>query len=448
MRLEPTYLGDWLTRHPVPAGSGRVWIAFSGGMDSTVLLHLARALRDAGEVADLRAIHIDHGLHQASAEWARRCRATCRELGIPLSVTRVSVRVLRGESLEAVARQARYGAFGEHLGAGDRLLVAHHSRDQLETFLLQALRGSGPDGLAAMPAVSPLGPGFLMRPLLAVEHAAITDYGRSRELDWIEDPANVSLDYDRNYLRHEILPPLERRWPSAARTVSRSATLCAEVSGLLGALADRDLAERMDGHGRLNTAGLQELDAARLRNLLRQWLRRRRLPMPSQRKLERIRVDALTARYDRTPCIRWAGGEVRRYRRSLYGMTPLPPRPDPGPCHWDGCSPFELPSGLGRLVLVRGEAPGLDPSVMGARLAVGFRRGGERLTLRSRTGSRALKSLLQEVGVVPWMRPRVPLLFVDGELAAVAIGWYASGLAAAPGAPALRLHWEGAPALH
>ncbi|HYW03180.1 MAG TPA: tRNA lysidine(34) synthetase TilS [Gammaproteobacteria bacterium] len=447
MHLEPAYLNDWLAQHPVPAASGRVWVGFSGGMDSTVLLHLACILRDAGELGELRAIHVDHGLHESSPRWARHCRSTCRWLGVRLNVARVPVRAVRGESLEALARRARYGAFREHLAAGDRLLVAQHRRDQLETFLLQALRGSGPDGLAAMPEVSALGTGFLMRPLLAVDHAGISGYARRRGLEWIEDPANARLDYDRNYLRHEVLPRLERRWPSAARTVSRSAGLCAEAAGLLGVLADRDLEQRVDGHGRLEIPGLRELDGARVRNLLRRWIRRRGLPIPSQRKLERIRLDALASRRDRSPCIRWDGAEVRRYRCRLYGMTPLPPPPDPEPRAWDGRVPFELPAGLGRLALVRGEAPGLDPSVLEAPLALGFRQGGERLRLTEARRSRALKSLLQEVGLVPWMRSRVPLLFVDGTLAAVATGWYAAGLAARPGTPALRLCWEGAPAL-
>ncbi len=447
MELDSQYLERWLERFSVAAGCGRLWIGFSGGLDSTVLLHLAAGLTGAQSAAAIRAVHVNHGLQREAADWVSHCERQCERLGISLQVVHAPVRRARGESLEAAAREARYRAFTSVLADGDLLLLAHHQRDQLETFLLQALRGAGPEGLAAMPACAALGPGFLMRPLLECDRTTLRRYAGSHGLRWVDDPSNASAAPDRNYLRLELLPRLEARWPSAASTVARSARLCAEAASLLGMLAEQDLAGRCDGSGRLDVSGLEEMGDARVRNLLRAWLRRRALPMPSYRKLERIVGDALHARPDRMPCVTWPGGQVRGYRRHLYAMAPLPPAPEPEPVAWDPGVSFPLPAGLGTLILEPGEGPGLAPWTAKCRLTVGFRRGGERLRLPGRRGSRALRNLLQEAGVAPWMRARLPLMFVEGRLAAVGGCWYTADFAAPPGGPALRLRWIGRPLL-
>ena len=212
--------------------AGRVWIAYSGGLDSTVLLRAAAAVRERLPGA-LWAVHIDHGLHPDSGRWGEHCRVTCEDLAIPLLGRRVEVQPGRGESLEAVARAARYGEFSALLAPGDLLLTAHHQDDQAETLLLALIRGSGVHGLAAMPrgggpGAWPAGPppaGPRARPL---EH-----YARTLGLTWLEDPTNREPAMDRNYLRNLVLPLMRERWPAVSATLARSAAHCAEAAVLV-----------------------------------------------------------------------------------------------------------------------------------------------------------------------------------------------------------------------
>ncbi|MFY9975316.1 MAG: tRNA lysidine(34) synthetase TilS, partial [Chromatiaceae bacterium] len=196
------------------SGAPRVWVAFSGGLDSTCLLRAAAAAlgRLPGK---LHAVHLDHGLHPESAHWAQHSLGVCKALGVPLKIDRLSISRAPGESLEAVAREARYAALAALLGPGELVLTAQHQDDQAETLLLALLRGSGIEGLASMGPVSKLGSGWLLRPLLDVPRAALEAYAREEGLTWIEDPSNVSLAFDRNFLRRRALPLLRTRWPSA-----------------------------------------------------------------------------------------------------------------------------------------------------------------------------------------------------------------------------------------
>jgi len=366
-------------------------------------------------------------------------------LGIPLTVRELESGPPHGESLEAWARQARYRSLGELLRPGEVVLTGQHADDQLETFLLQALRGAGPSGLAAMPEVSALGPGTLVRPFLGRQRCEIEAAARSRGLDWVEDPSNREMGRDRSYLRHTVLPALRERWPSATTTVGRSAALCGEAAELLDELADESLAGRVDAGGRLDSGALREISRERARVVVRRWLTRLELPVPSRRKLERIVDDARGGRADASFRVAWRGAEVRRYRGRLYALAALPSPPSRR-LVWTGPEPLALPDGLGRLRLDHGVGEGLSADSLPARVEVGFRRGGERL--RRRGVRRAVKSLFQEAGVVPWMRDRVPMLYVDGELAAVADLWVDDRFRAPRGAPALAPVWERAPAVY
>ncbi|HEV2320748.1 MAG TPA: tRNA lysidine(34) synthetase TilS, partial [Gammaproteobacteria bacterium] len=228
------------TLRGLPAAQ-RYWVALSGGLDSMVLL-TALAVERGGLPGELRALHVHHGLHPKADEWQRHCEVACASLGIPLEIRRVEVHPATGESLEAVARERRYAAFREVVGADDLLLLAQHADDQLETFLLQALRGAGVRGLAAMPESASFSGLKLARPLLAYGRAELEAWARQQGLSWVEDPSNADTGFDRNYLRHEVLPRLKQRWPAAAETVSRSARLAAEADGLLKELAAEDTA--------------------------------------------------------------------------------------------------------------------------------------------------------------------------------------------------------------
>lgn len=402
----------------------RLIVGYSGGMDSQVLLHWLATHRSRWPERTLEAVYIDHGLQPASATWGEQCAQTCRELNLPFRTLRVNAEPAVGESPEAAARRARYAAFAAELAPDAALLTAHHRDDQAETVLLQLLRGAGPHGLAAMPAAARLGPGWLLRPLLETDRADLLAYAHTQGLRWIEDASNADSGFDRNYLRHHILPLLRERWPAATRTLARSAQWCAETADWLDAEADADLSRvvmtRPDG---LHLPALREISALRQRNLVRRWLRRLHLPIPDARQLTGLLHDALNAGRDRQPWTRWPGGEVRRYRDALYAMPPLP-APDPGRSWvWRPVAgqwlPLDLP-GIGGLQWRATVGAGLSAAALAdVTLTVRFRRGGERFQPVGRRHHQELKKLLQEAGIPPWARERLPLLYREETLLAV-----------------------------
>lgn len=427
----------------------RFLLAFSGGLDSTVLLHALCQLR-AELNAELVAVHVNHRLQPAAGAWAEHCRRTCEAWNVPYMLREIDVRLAPGVSPEAAAREARYAAFESLLEAGDVLLTAQHQDDQLETFLLQLLRGAGLPGLAAMPAVMPFGAGRLARPLLDVPRVELAAYAVASGLQWIDDPSNRDTRFDRNWLRHELIPLLKSRWPAVGATVSRAARHCAAGAALLGELAREDLAALTVASGeRLDATALAALPAERAANVLRHWLAARGLPMPPERKLAHVLSDVLHARADRQPCVRWPGGEVRRHRGVLYALRPLPPVPAGAPLDWSIDTPLALGAGLGTLLAEPARGMGLSRTRLGTGpVTVRFRGGGERIRPVGHAHHKALKKLLQEAGIVPWMRSRIPLVYAGTELAAVGDLWIGAEFAAQPDEPSLTLFWRDHPPLH
>lgn len=423
------HLRRFLQSHP-PAG--RYVVAYSGGLDSHVLLH---ALSRLG--IELAAVHVHHGLSPNAELWAEHCQAQCAALGVPCRVVRVEVARDAGKGIEAAARSARYAALEQVLGEGEMLLTAHHQDDQAETLLLMLLRGAGVAGLAAMPAVRACGRGRLARPLLGLPRSALHLYAQRHGLSWVDDESNFDTSLDRNYLRHELLPLLRRRWPAAERALARSAAHLAEAGELLAELAAADLGAA-GGHrpGTLSVEALQALTPPRRRNLLRHWLRCRGLPLPDTRHLQRIEQEVLPARPDAEPRVCWPGAEVRRYRDDLYALPPLTP-PPATELAWPQPEPLVLADG--RTLTMRAcTGQGLSAArCAGARVTVRFRAGGERCTPAGRGHTHELRKLFQEAGVPGWERERVPLLFVDGMLAQVVGYWLCEPFAAAAGETAL-----------
>ncbi|NCA69971.1 MAG: tRNA lysidine(34) synthetase TilS [Sphingobacteriia bacterium] len=396
------------------------WIAFSGGLDSTALLHAALAQRESLP-GRLRAVHVDHGLQAGSSDWAAHCLAVCAALDVPLVVRRLDLRLGRGESLEAVARESRYRAMLSLLDAGDLLLTAHHREDQAETLLLALLRGSGVSGLAAMPTVSARGGGRLVRPFLELPRAVLEEYVSGLGGAWVEDPSNQAWHLDRNYLRHAVMPMLRARWPAADATLARSAGHCAEADAIIEEVADGLLAECAGARpGTLGIGRLLGLSRPRRKAVLRLWLRRQGRGAPDARQLERILDEVLTARADADPLVAWTGCEVRRHRDDLFALSPLPPAPAGLTIRWSpvqGDPVLRLPQGLGRLcwpAARRGGEP--RPSL----IEVGFGPIAQVCRSHPRRPRRSLKRLFQEAGIPVWLRPYVPLLLVDGQLLAVA----------------------------
>jgi tRNA(Ile)-lysidine synthase len=289
------------------AGPLRCVVAWSGGLDSTVLLHALRAARGGIRV---RAIHVDHGLQAASLKFRQFCELTARRWGVPLTLLKPQVRAPRGASVEEVARQARRAALLGALRPGELLLTAQHADDQLETLLLALLRGAGPRGLSAMPAVMALGGTRLLRPLLGHERAEIAAYARAWRIEWVDDPTNSQERFDRNYLRASVVPALRARWPAAARTMARSARHCANAAQAIEAAAARDLDAAADGAG-LAIAVLRRFSAARRAAVLRAWILRAGARAPNERHL--LQVEAMmAARRDAHPELRLPDCILRR----------------------------------------------------------------------------------------------------------------------------------------
>ncbi|MFC3606408.1 tRNA lysidine(34) synthetase TilS [Stutzerimonas tarimensis] len=396
--------------------SAPAWrIAFSGGLDSTVLLHLLASLRDELELPPLSAIHVHHGLQPAADAWADHCRLVCDALGIEFLVRRVAPG--QGASLENAARQARYAALGGCLGKGEALLTAQHRDDQAETLLYRLLRGSGVRGLAAIPPSRPFAQGHLLRPLLAVGRERLLAYATARQLSWVEDPSNGDQRFDRNYLRQSLLPALRKRWPQAQANLARTAGHMRDAQALLDELAVLDL-DSVAGGSRfawldlpsLDLAALTGLSASRQRNLLRHWLADQ-VSMPDTdhwRGWDALRDAAA----DRAPRWRLAGGELVRGEGRIWFLAgPWLAEPETGELPW---------SDLGRALVLPGNGSlrleGLPPA---GELQVRYRQGGETMRVPER-GERDLKRLLNEAQVPVFLRCRLPLLYCQGRLLAVA----------------------------
>lgn len=426
-----------LYRLSAPDAGGCRIVAYSGGLDSTVLLHALVATLGTGH---LEAVHIHHGLHPAADDWATHCRRQCEALGVPLTVLSVQVPATG----EAAAREARYAVLRAHARPGDVVITAHHADDQAETLLLQALRGAGVAGLAAMPAECPFGPAVLARPFLTVARAELAGYARERGLIWVEDPSNRDPMVARSALREKVMPALAAMRIDALGGLVRTAGAAAEAAALSEEVADDDLrACAGPVAASLDLRRLSSLSAPRRRNLLRRWPSRHGLPAPPPRQVAAVESQLIPARRDAVPHVIWPGAELRRHRDWLLLMPPLAPEPGRFEAVWNGDASLALPPGCGWLMAAPARGASLRPDA--GPFTVRFRRGGERLRLPGRAHDTELKTWLQEVGAPPWVRARLPLVYAEGRLAAVADCLICEGFAAADGAPGIKLRWVAPP---
>ena len=396
-------------------------VGYSGGLDSGVLLHrLANdpVLRARG----LRAIHVHHGLHADADAWAAHCQRTCATLGVPLAVVHVDVDREAGEGLEAAARQARFAAFSAALDEGDVLVLAHHRDDQAETFLLRALRASGIDGLGAMRDWRRFARGWLWRPLLATPRTALQAYAQAHALQWIDDPSNLDDAHDRNFLRNNVLPLLRERWPRADAAFATTSTLQREAADLLEEEDARALASaRGVDPAVLQVPALRALPVARQARVLRRWVATLGLPPLPSTGIARVMDELLAADPTDAGTFAWQGASIRRWRDGLWASAASPSTDLSTPLAWDGRVPLPLPGG-GALAFEPGMpvADAQEPHLPFAMpLRVHARTGGERIVLPGREHGHALKHVLQDLGVPPWLRAQLPLLSdSDGQLLA------------------------------
>lgn len=396
-----------------PALAGRpVLVGFSGGLDSIVLLHLL-AGRPSLRANGLRALHVHHGLHADADAWLTRCQRTCDALGIALAVARAQVERDSALGPEGAARAARHAAFAAELRDDEVLALAHHRDDQAETFLLRALRASGPDGLASMRPWRAFARGWMWRPLLDTPRSALRAHADAHGLVWIEDPGNADLDLDRNFLRHRVLPLLRQRWPQAEAAFARSATLQGQALRLLDtedatALAS---AHTLDRHV-LRIDALRALSVERRARILRRWIAGLGLPALPAAALAAIERDLLDAAVDAQPCVRWNDAQAQAWRGLLHADRLRAPLPTQWSQPWSLRAPLQLPTG-DRLELLSPDARHPNPwkeTAAPPAYRVHARIGGERIVLPGRRHSHALKHVLQDLGVPPWERARLPLL--------------------------------------
>ncbi len=412
-------VAQYVSQQPEAA---RYCVAYSGGMDSHVLLLLMAQQRDLGRVSSLRAVHVDHGLQAASVGWGEHARTICRELNIPLELRQAdfdSDASARDDGPEADARKARYAAFSQILQQDEHLLLAQHAEDQAETFLLQALRGSGPDGLASIPRKRRFARGYMGRPLLVCSQESLQDVARQHSLHWIEDPSNLDHRFDRNYLRHQVMPLLKARWPAATETLSRAAMRSAAASQSLLAMAHQDLASlKIPGTTELSINAIRELPRERAFTALRLFIRQRGLRMPRLQDLLQVMSDLVEARPDSGGIVNVRDYVIRRHRDRLYI---LPPLTKTAPFRYEWNAPFEpltiRETGLTlTLDLCREQGIAIPSS---GTICVKSRAGGELIKLGEPAYHKAVKKVLQESSVPPWIRETIPLLYIDDRLAAI-----------------------------
>ena len=415
----------------------RLLVGFSGGLDSTVLLHRLKLWRDHEPDVELRAIHIHHGLSPHADSWVGHCEALCAEWQIPLRVERVTLQD-EGLGTEAQARKARYAAFERHLLPGEALVTAQHLDDQCETFLLALKRGSGPAGLSAMPERARFAHTLQLRPLLGESRASLLSWAQQNHLRWIDDESNQDDVYDRNFLRLRVVPQLSQRWPHFAQATARSAALCAEQEQLLDELLADDLKSLIGETGAMQITPLLAMSPVRRAALIRRWLAINGALMPSRAMVNRIWEEVVQAREDASPRLKLGKGEIRRFRQALWWVKSHEPLTDRVIAWQPLSAPMTLPEEWGSLSLTPGgniRLPLADEPV-----TVRFKASGT-LHIVGRNGGRKIKKIWQELDVPPWLRDATALLDY-GETLISAAGQFVTREGETEAGTGMQLTWE------
>jgi len=406
----------------LPADHEKIYIAYSGGVDSHVLLHLI-ALNPALK-QKITAVYVHHGLQDEADEWAEHCRTICLGLGVSYRVVNVSIDISSGKSLEELAREARYHALKPLLSQNDVVLLAQHREDQLETVLLQLFRGAGIQGLSGMPANISFGKGVMCRPLLDVSKQDITDYAVNNQLSWIEDPSNKSDDFDRNFLRNQIIPELKTKWPALDVTVARSARHCASAHLQLNDLAISLYEQIVDESDQtLNIQQLKGLTSDKQSLVLRQWFKVNQLRMPAEKIVLSIINEVVNAAESKNPEIKGKDYSIRRYRNRLFCLKAINLDKPLSEQSWP-VNTNKIQLSDNSMLCITDSKQGIPKRLWEkAEVLVKFRQGAEKIKLPGRDGRHTLKKLYQEKGIPPWQRSMIPLVYIDKQLAAVANLW-------------------------
>lgn len=415
----------------------RLYVAFSGGLDSTALL-LALIQIDALDIDRVTALHVNHRLHKDSDLWQAECKRRCAAWGVRYSTCQLELPTSSKLGVEAAARKARYTWFSKQLPDDGILLTAHHLGDQVETVLANLFRGAGVHGLKGITKKRSLGRGQVWRPLLNIERRALYGFVAAQHVSWIKDPANEDHRYTRNVIRHSILPLIEKTWPGAGRTIARSVDNWRDAADLLDELAESDLEQcahcKRSSFFLLSASDLRGLSALRYRNVLQFWFKWCGFEPPSRKHLGLLCKSMLNGRPKATAVLGWPGVEVRSYRDWLYLSRPLLKQSLPH-IDWDkAVSMPEVVINGRRLSAVVVTSGGISKEIYDNHaVSIRGRVGGERCWLPGHTKHHKLKKLYQQQGIPPWERDQIPLVYIDEELAGVVGHWYCKPFAAKEG---------------
>ncbi len=453
----------------IPAANA-YYVAFSGGLDSSLLLELTHRYLTCCQAVPVVAIHVHHGLSAYADQWQVHCERVCQRLGVQLISQRVSLGPKKG-GIEEAARSARYAVFESVLTESAVLLQGHHQNDQAETVLLRLMRGAGVAGIAGIPKMRALNSAFIYRPFLDTSKSMLLQAAQAMKLDWVDDDSNECLDFDRNFIRHEVLPVLERRWVGAVSRLSMSAKHCSESAELENALAQIDLNGiiHKDFSSALSIESLTSLSMSRQKNVVRFWLKQQGLSFPGEKRFQRIWTEILPARDDAMPLIEWALGAVRRYKNALFSITredlqaqaefdaeliALPPLDEDLLSVYlenKKAIVFSASTIAGKeytLSLVSsnddqlGEGLRIRPPSEEEQVSLRFRLGGELFKPVGKAHHRPLKKWFHDCSVPPWLRDSVPLLYYNESLVAIGDFFVANGFQTALNESALEIMWE------
>lgn len=415
-------------------------VALSGGLDSTVLLHLLAKLSKTLPF-HLSAMHVHHGLSPNADDWVGHCEAFCQSIATPLSVFKINIDKQSGLGIEAAARKARYDALDTM--ESDIICLGHHQDDQAETLLLQLVRGAGVKGLASMAAVDM--PRQLFRPFLNVARSQLLDYAQQHHLNWIEDESNEDTRFDRNFMRHQVIPLLNQQYPNIQQRLARTASHMAEASQLVDTLAEIDANKVINYSQQSSALSLPlfaQLNLARQKNLMRWWLRQNHLPMPSASRLHQIIQQLVSLRFDKEVKLKLADKRyIMCYQRKAYLVTE-PENTDDYDLIWQGEEVIILPD-LSRLIFCRKIGDGIDLDKISHRVNIHIRKrqGGETIKPALNRPTRRLKQLFQEKLVPPWQRQQQPLVYFEEELVAVPNIAIDVSVKASENQPSLSISW-------
>ncbi len=415
-----------LTLEPVdsilPAETARIFIAYSGGIDSHALLHLVCS--ETRLKSKITAVYIDHGLQQEAEQWAIHCESVSLSLSVKFKCIKVNAQKVHGKSPEEIAREARYSALKPLLDKDDVLLLGQHREDQMETVLLRLFRGSGVKGLSGMALSTSFGVGKMLRPFLNIPKQDIVNYAEQNKLQWIEDPSNLSNAFDRNYLRNNIIPNLKSRWPALDKTIARSAQHCAKSDHLLQGLGEQLLNIVLDEKDQtLDITQLLGFSCEKQQLIIRQWFCYLKLRMPSEKKLEQILAEVVLSKPSANPEVQEQGYYLKRYRNKLYCLKQRAINQMMVNKIWsDDARQINLNNGFS---LERvSSSDGISKSLWHkSEISIKFREGSEKIKLSGRKGHHSLKNLFQEKSIPPWERIQLPLVYLNDQLVAISDLW-------------------------